>query len=53
MKCTMEGDSNEFVSIDIKQDLEAGTLELSQETCWEKAVRGTGPWGGHNAVVKK
>ena len=38
MKCTMEGDSNEFVSIDIKQDLDAGTLELSQENYWEKAV---------------
>jgi hypothetical protein len=37
-KCTMEGDSNEFVSIEIKQDLENRTVELTQNTYWEKAV---------------
>jgi hypothetical protein len=37
-KCTMEGDSSEFVSIEIKQDLEQRTLELTQKTYWEKAV---------------
>ena len=37
-KCTMEGDSNEFVSIEIKQDLENKTVELTQEKYWEKAV---------------
>jgi hypothetical protein len=34
----MEGESNEFVSIEIQQDLEAKTLELTQTTYWEKAV---------------
>jgi hypothetical protein len=37
-KCTMEGDSSEFVSIEIKQDLEQRTLELTQKVYWEKAV---------------
>jgi hypothetical protein len=37
-KCTMEGDSSEFVSIDIKQDLEQKTLELTQAKYWEKAI---------------
>jgi hypothetical protein len=37
-KCTMEGDSNEFVSIEIKQDLKRKTLELTQSMYWEKAV---------------
>jgi len=37
-KCTMEGDSDEFVSIEIKQDLNKKTLELTQEKYWEKAV---------------
>jgi hypothetical protein len=38
-KCTMEGDSSEFVSIDIKQDLEQKTLELTQAKYWEKALK--------------
>ena len=37
-KCTMEGESHEFVSIKIAQDLENKTLELTQEQYWEKAV---------------
>jgi hypothetical protein len=37
-KCTMERDSNEFVSIEIKQHLEKRTLELTQSVYWEKAV---------------
>jgi hypothetical protein len=37
-KCTMEGDSKEFVSIEIQQDLASKTLELTQEKYWEKAV---------------
>ena len=37
-KCTMEGESNEFVSIEIKQDLINKTLELTQSSYWEKAV---------------
>ena len=37
-KCTMEGDSSEFVSIEIKQDLQRRTLELTQQVYWEKAV---------------
>ena len=37
-KCTMEGESQEFVSIDIAQDLENKTLELTQAKYWEKAV---------------
>jgi hypothetical protein len=37
-KCTMEGDSNEFVSIEIKQDMANKTVELTQSSYWEKAV---------------
>ena len=37
-KCTMEGESKEFVSIEIKQDLIGKTLELTQSSYWEKAV---------------
>jgi hypothetical protein len=37
-KCTMEGESNEFVSIEIKQDLKEKTLELTQSSYWEKAI---------------
>jgi hypothetical protein len=37
-KCTMEGESTEFVSIEIQQDLEAKTFELTQVKYWEKAV---------------
>ena len=36
--CTIEGDSSEFVSIEIKQDMERRTLELTQIKYWEKAV---------------
>jgi hypothetical protein len=37
-KCTLEGDSKEFVSIEIKQDLTSKTVELTQKQYWEKAV---------------
>jgi hypothetical protein len=37
-KCTMEGDSKEFVSIEINQDLTSKTVELTQKQYWEKAV---------------
>jgi hypothetical protein len=37
-KCTMEGDSNEFASIEITQDLKQKTVELTQVQYWEKAV---------------
>jgi hypothetical protein len=37
-KCTMEGDSKEFVSIEINQDLTNRTVELTQMQYWEKAV---------------
>ncbi len=37
-KCTMEGDSNEFVSIEIQQDLTSKTVELTQKQYWMKAV---------------
>jgi hypothetical protein len=37
-KCTMEGDSCEFVSIEINQDLNMKTLELTQAKYWEKAL---------------
>jgi len=37
-KCTMEGDSDEFVSIEIKQDMKNKTVELTQTKYWEKAV---------------
>jgi hypothetical protein len=34
----MEGESNEFVSIEIKQNLTNKTLELTQSSYWKKAV---------------
>jgi len=37
-KCTMEGDSDEFVSIEIKQDCTLKTVELTQKAYWEKAM---------------
>jgi hypothetical protein len=37
-KCTLEGNSKEFVSIEIKQDLTSKTVELTQKQYWEKAV---------------
>jgi hypothetical protein len=37
-KCTMEGISSEFVSIQITHDLKEKTLELTQKDYWEKAV---------------
>ena len=37
-KCTLEGVAKEFVSIQIKHDLNAKTLELTQEDYWVKAV---------------
>jgi hypothetical protein len=37
-KCTMEGISKEFVSIDIHHDIEKGYLTLSQAEYWVKAV---------------
>jgi hypothetical protein len=37
-KCTMEGESHEFVSIEIRQDLDSKILELTQVKYWEKAV---------------
>jgi hypothetical protein len=37
-KCTMEGKSTEFVSIQIHHDLEKKTIELTQCDYWEKAV---------------
>ena len=38
VKCTMEGVCDEFVSINMKHDLKAGTVELTQAEYWEKAV---------------
>jgi hypothetical protein len=37
-KCTLEGESKEFVSIQIDHQLEKGYLELTQEEYWVKAV---------------
>ncbi len=37
-KCTLEGKSKEFVSIQINHDLARKTLELTQEEYWCKAV---------------
>ncbi len=37
-KCTLEGVAKEFVSIQIKHDVEGRTLELAQEDYWVKAV---------------
>jgi hypothetical protein len=37
-KCTFEGVSKDFVSIQIHHDVAAKTLELKQEDYWEKAV---------------
>jgi len=38
LKCTLEGESDEFVSLEIKQDLEKKTLEVTQKAYWVKAV---------------
>jgi hypothetical protein len=37
-KCTLEGEAKEFVSIQIKHDLQAKTIELTHEDYWVKAV---------------
>jgi hypothetical protein len=37
-KCTMEGESKEFVSIEIKHDIKGQKLELTQSEYWVKAV---------------
>ena len=37
-KCTLEGESTEFVSIQINHRIDQGFLELTQEEYWEKAV---------------
>ena len=37
-KCTMEVETKEFVSIQVKHDKILGTIELTQEDYWEKAV---------------
>ena len=37
-KCTMEGISKEFVSIQMNHDLDKKTFELTQEEYWEKGV---------------
>jgi hypothetical protein len=37
-KCTMEGETKEFVSIQVKHNKILGTIELTQEDYWEKAV---------------
>ena len=38
-KCTMEGISKEFVSIQMNHDLDKKTFELTQEEYWEKGVK--------------
>ena len=37
-KCTLEGESKEFVSIQINHQIDKGYLELTQEEYWVKAV---------------
>jgi hypothetical protein len=37
-KCKLEGESKEFISIQMKQDLKNGTTELTQPDYWEKSV---------------
>ena len=37
-KCKLEGESKEFISIKMKQDLKNGTTELTQPDYWEKSV---------------
>jgi hypothetical protein len=37
-KCVLEGESREFVSIEIKHDIEGRTLELTQSEYWVKAI---------------
>jgi hypothetical protein len=37
-KCVLEGESKEFVSIEIKHDVAGRTLELTQSEYWVKAV---------------
>ncbi len=37
-KCVFEGESKEFVSIEMKHDVEGRTTELTQKEYWVKAV---------------
>jgi hypothetical protein len=37
-KCTMEGVSKEFVSIQLDQDINTRTFELTQQDYWDNAV---------------
>jgi hypothetical protein len=37
-KCVLEGESKEFVSIEIKHDIKGRTLELTQSEYWVKAI---------------
>jgi hypothetical protein len=37
-KCVFEGESKEFVSIEIKHDVEGKTIELTQKEYWVKVV---------------
>ncbi len=37
-KCVLEGESKEFVSIEIKHDIKERTLELTQSEYWVKAI---------------
>jgi hypothetical protein len=37
-KCVLEGESKEFVSIEIKHDIKGRTLELTQSDYWVKAI---------------
>ena len=45
-KCTLEGVSKEFVSIKLNHDLDNGTMELTQEDYWVKAVERFGEFLG-------
>jgi hypothetical protein len=37
-KCVLEGESKEFVSIEIKHDIVGRTIELTQSEYWVKAI---------------
>ena len=37
-KCTLEGEAKEFVSIQVSHDKVRGTIELTQEDYWDKAI---------------
>jgi hypothetical protein len=52
-KCTLEGVSKEFVSIQLNHDLQEKTMELTQEDYWVKAIDRFKIYFGKNGPKKR